>query len=149
MKHLCFVCGNKGTLQSGKPCPLCRLQRSTRMQSWGDTKKIGYDPSEYITQDPLSFKMFEGVTDPKALGTDLREANQKLITIAARIAEQRVAYLQVSKDLSQYQETRDIAEYIEKAYHKMRSAWLLIEKTQRMVDDRIDALNMTEEAIFF
>ena len=153
VKHICVICGNKGRLRDGKKCPLCGLVHSTRRIFSPKELADIISPDEVIVGNPLTdfpgeqedffYESREDLkeTDSNILRSVLREKNRKLVSIAARIAEQRAAYLKLSRELSKYPETRDIAGYIEKAYHKMRSSWLLIEKTQEMVSRRLTELS--------
>lgn len=128
---------------------MCRIyQNTTRMTHPKDLlSKIGDNPSDYIVRDPLSFRgydpMFESIEDEIVL-KDLKDANRRLTSIAARLAEQRAAYLRVSQKLAKHSETRDIAQFIEKAYSKMRSAWVNVEKTHEMVSRRIREASISE-----
>lgn len=148
VKHICMICGNKGKLASGKQCPLCKLQHNTqRMTSFDDMKdRIGDSPNDYIRTDPLSFKgcdLFEE-TEIDVLASTLRDANRRIISVSARVAEQRAAFLRISQNLSKYPETRDIAQFIEKAYSKMRSGWVNIERAQEMVSRRLREAGLKE-----
>jgi len=148
VKHICMICGNKGKLASGKQCPLCKLQHNTqRMTSFDDMKdRIGDSPNDYIRTDPLSFKgcdLFEE-TEIDVLASTLRDANRRIISVSARVAEQRAAFLRISQNLSKHPETRDIAQFIEKAYSKMRSGWVNIERAQEMVSRRLREAGLKE-----
>jgi DNA repair ATPase RecN len=70
----------------------------------------------------------------------LKEVQEKLISIAARNAEQRAEFHSIAGILDKYRDTKDIAQFISDSYHGLRKAWLLIEKTERMVALRIDTL---------
>jgi len=147
--HICLICNGKGKDSQGKPCGLCRLKwNSTRITKREDLlNKL--DLATVVRHDPLAFGEFERGWDLESdqasanlteivkptvpLNKMLVDMQNKLVSIAARNAEQRAEFHMQAKTLEKYPETKHIAKFITESYQGLRKAWLLIEKTERMV----------------
>jgi hypothetical protein len=153
-KHHCFVCNNRGRLRDGSQCPLCSLLFKSNPISSARDWASSLDIEDRVVRDPMRFREFDKPWDQSgavpytrlreaadaAVLKDLRTVQQKLVSIAARNAEQRSEYHMQAKTLEKHSETKDLAAFITSGYQALRRAWLLIEKTEGMVSDRISAL---------
>lgn len=153
--HICLICNGTGKDSQKRPCGLCSLKwKSTRITKREDLANF-MEPNSFITHDPCSFNGYEKGWDlesnqaeanlfeagkEKPLPILLKEIQEKLISIAARNAEQRAEFHSIAGVLEKYKETKDIAKFISDSYHGLRKAWLLIEKTERMVAERTENL---------
>lgn len=153
--HICLICNGTGKDYQSRPCGLCSLKwKSTRITKReeilnyatkglivGDptTSMEGFDKGWDLESHQRFANLMEAKKD-KPLTTILSEMQEKLISIASRNAEQRAEYHSLAKELERHKETKDIAKFISDAYHGLRKAWLVIEKTERMVAQKIEEL---------
>lgn len=151
-EHICLICNGSGKTKTGD-CPLCRLKWKSNRITDRDDLLNRIDVATVVKDDPLKFLQFDRGWDLESKDasanlveaadtlTTLKEIRERLISIAARNAEQRAEYHRLAGVLEKYKETKDIAKFITEAYQKLRRAWLIIEKTENMLSARIDQLS--------
>lgn len=154
--HICLICNGTGKERSGKPCRLCSLKWKTnritkreeinKMLSFSKVVRGNYldfsdvDCGWDLESNQLNANLIE-VGQQLPLKQMLVNVQNQLISIAARNAEQRAEYHKIAGTLEKYRETKDIAKFITDSYQKLRRSWLLIEKTERMIAAKLEALD--------
>ena len=150
-KHICLICNGTGKTSNGE-CPLCKLKwsstRITRREELQDL--IGV--AKVVKNDPMKFAEFDrgwdlesnqqvsNLSEAKDMLEVLKETRERLVSIAARNAEQRAEYHGIAGVLEKYPQTKEIGKFITDAYHKLRRSWLIIEKTEEMLSATIAGL---------